>query len=111
MTHAGHYEFLVMPFGLTNAPSIFQSLMNDVHREYLRRGVLVFFDDILIYSPSLEEHLKQLEQVFIRLAQNALTVKEIKCTFGAEHVEYLDHVISAKGVVVDPSKIECKAMA
>nr|XP_011471074.1 PREDICTED: retrovirus-related Pol polyprotein from transposon gypsy [Fragaria vesca subsp. vesca] len=106
-THSGHYEFLVMPFGLTNAPSTFQSLMNDVLRDYLRKGVLVFFDDILIYSPSLAAHLQHLEWVFQALQKNSLVIKESKCSFGAAQVEYLGHVISGKGVAVDPSKIEC----
>lgn len=106
-THSGHYEFLVMAFGLTNAPSTFQSVMNDVLRDYLRKGVLVFFDDILIYSASLEDHLKQLKLVFERLQSHSLKVKLSKCSFGVEQVEYLGHIISAKGVVVDPAKIEC----
>lgn len=106
-THSGHYEFLVMPFGLTNAPSTFQSLMNDILREFLRSFVLVFFDDILVYSPNLETHLVHLEKVFIKLQQHAHKVKGSKCSFGADQVEYLGHVVNAKGVAVDPAKIEC----
>ena len=69
-THDGHYDFLVMPFGLTNAPSTFQSLMNDVFRPYLRRFVLLFFDDILVFSPTLELHLQHLKTILELLLQH-----------------------------------------
>jgi hypothetical protein len=105
-TREGHYEFLVMPFGLTNAPSTFQGLMNDVFRSYLRKCVLVFFDDILVYSKSLQDHLKHLKAVLGLLQQHQLYAKLSRCHFGCHEVEYLGHVISEEGVKADPSKIE-----
>ena len=105
-THAGHYEFLVMPFGLTNAPVTFQNLMNDLFRPFLRKFILVSFDDILIYSKTWEDHLLHLQEAFSILLKNQLYVKKQKCAFGQCTVEYLGHLVSREGVSVDPTKIK-----
>jgi hypothetical protein len=103
-THDGLYEFLVMAFGLCNTPATFQAMMNDVLRPFLRRFMLVFFDDILIYSRTWADHLRHLRAVFGALQQHQLFVKRSKCAFVASSVAYLGHVVSASGVAMDPAK-------
>jgi hypothetical protein len=103
--HHGHYEFIVMLFGLFNAPATFQALMNDVLRPYLRRFVLVFFDDILIYSSSWAEHLQHISIILKKLRAHQLHLKRSKCSFGASSVAYLGHVISEAGVSMDADKV------
>ena len=105
-THEELYEFLVMPFGLCNAPATFQALMNDILRPYLRRFVLVFFDDILIYSQSMAQHLGHVRAILSLLQQHRLFVKKSKCAFGSSSIAYLGHVISANGVTMDPAKVQ-----
>jgi hypothetical protein len=85
-THHGHFEFLVMSFGLTNAPATFQALMNDVLHDFIRVFILVFFDDILIFSDSWSSHLQDVRAVLQRLQEHSLAVKRSKCSFGATTV-------------------------
>lgn len=105
-THHGHFEFLVMPFGLTNAPATFQSLMNRIFEPHLRKFILVFFDDILVYSPTFDQHLAHLKTTLDILKTHQLFVKESKCAFAQRQVEYLGHLISNGRVSTDPRKVE-----
>ncbi|XP_024171872.1 uncharacterized protein LOC112177859 [Rosa chinensis] len=105
-TRYGHYEFVVMPFGLTNAPAAFMDLMNRMFRPYLDQFVVVFVDDILIYSKSLEDHDRHLRIVLQILRKNELNAKFEKCEFWQKDVKFLGPVVSKDGVSVDPSKVE-----
>lgn len=105
-THVGHYEFRVVAFGLSGAPGTFQGAMNQTLKPLLRRCAIVFFDDILIYSKSFEEHIEHLRQVFALLAKDQWHIKLSKCNFARSEISYLGHVISERGVATDPAKIE-----
>ncbi len=102
----GSYEFMVMPFGLTNAPGTFCTLMNDIFREWLDDFVVVYIDDILIYSGSLEEHAKHLRKVFQMLRENNLYAKLEKCEFGVTKVDFLGHRITQEGLKMDDHKVK-----
>jgi hypothetical protein len=105
-THDGHYEYRVMPFGLCNAPATFQATMNDIFRSLLRKTVIVFFDDILVYSDTEETHLTHLEQVFSLLAEHHFFLKASKYSFAQTKVDYLGHIVAAGTVAPDPSKVQ-----
>ncbi|GKA22741.1 reverse transcriptase domain-containing protein [Tanacetum coccineum] len=105
-TRYGHYEFQVMSFGLTNAPAVFMDLMNRVCKPYLDKFVIVFIDDILIYSKSKKEHEEHLRQILKLLKKEELYAKFSKCEFWISRVQFLGHVIDCRGIHVDPAKIE-----
>lgn len=105
-THHGHSQFRVMPFGLTNAPATFQCLMNAIFGKYVRKFVIIFLDDILVFNETMEEHLEHLRIVLELLRAHQLYVKESKCTFACDHIDYLGHVISKEGVATDKEKMQ-----
>lgn len=104
-THHGHYEYAVMPYGVTGGPATFQQIMNHILAPLLRKGVVVFIDDILVYSATWVEHLKLLQAVFQLLLQHNIKIKLSKCYFAQKQLKYLGHVISAAGVATYPKKI------
>ena len=105
-TRYGLYEYLVMSFGLTNAPAYFVYLMNSVFMEELDKFVVVFIDDILIFSVNAEEHAEHLRVVLSRLREHKLYAKFSKCEFWLKKVPFLGHVLSDEGISVDPSKVQ-----
>eukprot|EP00253_Pinus_taeda_P011976 PITA_11976 len=105
-TRYGHYEFVVLPFGLTNAPATFMCLMNSIFHQYLDRFVLIFIDDILVYSRTMEEHQEHLRIVLQTLREHQLYAKFSKCDFFKEEIQYLGHVITKEGIAVNPEKIK-----
>ena len=105
-TQYGHYEFNVMPFGLTNAPATFQSLMNDIFRDMLDICVIVYLDDILVYSKNDEDHEKHVRQVLQRLRDNQLYARPSKCTFFTDTIEYLGHIVGPNGIKPNPELVK-----
>ena len=106
ITHYGHYEFMVMPFGLINAPAAFMDLMNRVFHPHLDQFLMIFIDDILVYSKDAQEHEQNLRLVLHILREKKLFAKLSKCDFWLKEVSFLGHIISAEGIRVDPAKIE-----
>ena len=104
-TRYGLYEYTVLSFGLTNAPAYFMSMMNKVFMEFLDKFVVVFIDDILVYSKNEEEHKEHLRLVLEKLREHQLYANFSKCVFWLKEVTFLGHVISREGIAVDPTKV------
>jgi hypothetical protein len=105
-TPTGHYEYMVMPMGISNAPSVYQSVMHNLFRDMLGKYVLIYLDDILVYSKTPAEHRAHLEAVLLRLQEHDLKAKPSKCEFFMSDIKFLGHIVGSSGVQVDPSKIK-----
>ena len=105
-TGYGHHEFLVMPFGLTNTPTVFMALMNKIFQLYVDEIVIVFIDDILVYSPDEQQHAFHLSKVLQKLREEKLYAKYDKCDFWLNRIAFLGHGVTEEGIRVDPRKIE-----
>ena len=103
--HLGQFEFKVMPFGIKTAPGVFQSMMEDIFGDLLRVTVLIYLDDILIFSESEEDHVDHVKEVLRRLQANRLLVKLKKCVFSCREVDFLGYVVSDKGVSIALDKV------
>jgi hypothetical protein len=105
-TRYGHFEYTVLPFGMCNAPATFMRLMHDVLMPHLDDFVIVYLDDICVYSKSKEDHLVHLGKVLALLRQHQLYAKPSKCEFGVDHINFLGHIISGHGIATDPAKVK-----
>ena len=104
-TKYGQFEYLVMPMGLSNAPATFQTLMNGIFHEYIDRFLVIYMDDLLIFSKTREEHLQHIRAVLCKLRENELFVSPKKCQFMTEETEFLGLLVGRDGIRVNPEKV------
>jgi len=104
-THSGHYEYLVMSFDLINALTTFQETMNSIFQKFLRKFLLVFFGDILVYNKHITDHIQHLREVLPTVRSHSIFVKRSKCYFVVPEVEYLGHIINEQEISTNPNKV------